>query len=76
VVCVLVVTAVSIVSLPLPDFLKNILPSGILMAIWPTPSELVVGTDPADKLLKCMILSGIVYKYSSNGLYVDYFIFL
>ncbi len=61
--CAFVVIADSIVSPALPDFLINTLPSGTFMANCPTPRELVVGTEPGVRLLKCMILSAIVYKY-------------
>ena len=54
---------VSIVSLTLPDFLKNILPSGTFIANIPVPRDIVVGIEPVVKLLKCIIFCGICYKY-------------
>ena len=54
---------VSIVSFILPDFLKNIRPSGTFIANIPTPSDVVVGIEPVVKLLKCIMFCGIIYKY-------------
>ena len=56
-------SADSIVSAALPDFLKNIRPSGTLIASSPTPRDAVVGIDPVVKLLKCIMFCGIIYKY-------------
>lgn len=61
--CALVVIAEIITSPLLPDLRKYTLPSGTFIANCPTPSDCVVGAESGVKLLKCIILSGIFYKY-------------
>ena len=57
--CAPVVIADCIVSDPLPDFLRNSLPSGTFIANSPACREEVVGIDPGVKLRFCLI--AIVY---------------
>ena len=54
---------VSIVSLLLPERLKNTRPSGTFIANIPVPKDAVVGIEPVAKLLRCIIFCGIIYKY-------------